>query len=56
MTDAQPLPAAYPSGAMDDPQQPPTEEEVILGWECANPALQIERWGQEHEAEGHQAC
>lgn len=21
------------------------EDEVPLGWECANPALQIERWG-----------
>lgn len=23
------------------------EDEVPLGWECANPALQIERWGME---------
>jgi hypothetical protein len=23
------------------------EDEVVLGWECANPALQIERWLQE---------
>ncbi|HWI83911.1 hypothetical protein [Ramlibacter sp.] len=21
-----------------------TDEEIPLGWECANPALQIERW------------
>lgn len=36
------------------PQQPaiafaergsPPEEEIPLGWECACPALQIERWG-----------
>jgi hypothetical protein len=23
------------------------DEEVPLGWECANPALQIERWGED---------
>jgi hypothetical protein len=56
MTDAQLLPAAYPSGGIDDPQQPPTEEEVVLGWECANPALQIERWCQELAAAAQQAC
>lgn len=26
------------------------EEEVPLGWECAAPALQIERWGIEEDA------
>jgi hypothetical protein len=26
------------------------EDEVPLGWECANPALQIERWGVDDEA------
>lgn len=23
------------------------DEDLMLGFECANPALQIERWGQE---------
>jgi hypothetical protein len=26
------------------------DDEVPLGWECANPALQIERWGIEATA------
>ena len=26
------------------------EDEQALGWECANPALQIERWLHEMEA------
>jgi hypothetical protein len=25
------------------------EEEIPLGWECANPALQIAQWGVEDE-------
>lgn len=27
------------------------EEEFALGWECANPALQIELWGREATAQ-----
>ncbi len=23
------------------------DDDYALGWECANPALQIERWGQD---------
>jgi hypothetical protein len=32
---------AFQSGAPDD--------EIPLGWECANPALQIDCWPVEHE-------
>lgn len=28
-------------------------DDVALGWECANPALQIERWHQEAGADPH---
>jgi hypothetical protein len=27
------------------------EEDLALGWECANPALQIELWGSEAVAQ-----
>ncbi len=32
------------------------DEDVALGCECANPALQIERWGQEAPAPMHAPC
>ena len=32
------------------------ENEIPLGCECANPALQIERWGQEAPPGPAQAC
>jgi hypothetical protein len=35
--------AAYVESCFDD--------DVPLGCECANPALQIERWGQEAQAQ-----
>jgi len=47
MTDPQPLQAPTSSSAAADFAQAPGEDELILGWECANPALQIERWGQD---------
>ena len=34
----------------DAPRERSSEEEVPLGWECANPALQIERWGLDDSA------
>ena len=37
--------SARAAAAHEDARAP--EEELILGWECANPALQIERWQQE---------
>jgi hypothetical protein len=30
------------------------QEDFAMGWECANPALQIERWGQEDTAQALQ--
>ena len=32
------------------------ENEIPLGCECANPALQIERWGQEEPQGPAQSC
>ena len=32
------------------------ENEIPLGCECANPALQIERWGQEAPSGPPQTC
>jgi hypothetical protein len=29
----------------------PIDDDLALGFECANPALQIERWGQDAEAQ-----
>jgi hypothetical protein len=41
--------AAGPSGAVSlDPSGRVQDEDVVLGFECADPALQIERWGLEH--------
>ena len=44
LTAALPAPSAP---AFADTAATATEEEVPLGWECANPTLQIERWGAE---------
>ena len=30
------------------------EEDFAMGWECANPALQIDRWGLEDSAQALQ--
>jgi hypothetical protein len=32
------------------------DEDVALGFECADPALQIERWGQEALQSGQQSA
>ncbi len=40
-----PLPPQPPIAFADAGAQ--LDEEIPLGWECANPALQIERWGLE---------
>lgn len=37
--------SAYELG--NDSSGRPVEDDIPLGCECANPALQIERWGQE---------
>lgn len=39
------LPAAGPGGAAE--YRSAVDDDVALGCECADPALQIERWGQE---------
>jgi len=44
-------------GAADDARpQWCGDDDVVLGCECANPALQIERWGQEAPALMQQPC
>ena len=35
------------SGAAVERAPMSDEDDVVLGWECANPALQIERWHQD---------
>lgn len=40
------------SAGPPDPERPgnssrPDEDEVVLGWECADPLLQIEAWVRE---------
>jgi hypothetical protein len=48
ITQPAPLPLPHlPNPVLQLPRELLTEEEVPLGWECANPALQIERWGLE---------
>lgn len=50
MNDPQRL-AARPAGNLRrEPSAPADEDEQVLGWECAHPALQIERWLQDLEA------
>jgi hypothetical protein len=56
MTDPQPLQASTSAGAYADIVPAPGEDDVILGWECANPALQIERWGQDVAAAAEESC
>lgn len=52
-----PIPSAQSStqqrgGAVHlHPPFPADEEDLALGWECANPALQIEAWGREAAAQ-----
>ncbi len=50
------LPARGPSAAAPTLDaafelQVRAEDDVPLGWECADPALQIESWGVEHAAQ-----
>jgi hypothetical protein len=44
------VPAMPPEGAALSFVAAADEDEVPLGWECAAPALQIERWGMDDEA------
>ncbi|MEO8656420.1 MAG: hypothetical protein ABI409_20015 [Ramlibacter sp.] len=47
MNDQQPSHVPNSSGALIDHAARTDEDELVLGWECANPALQIERWRQD---------
>ena len=51
MTDPQSAQPSSRSGTSSERAPTSNEDEVVLGWECANPALQIERWGQDVPAE-----
>jgi hypothetical protein len=44
------VPATPPDAAALSCAAGADEDEVPLGWECATPALQIERWGVDDEA------
>ena len=48
----QPAPAhpTAPAAAADASARWSIDDDVALGCECANPALQIERWGEEAAA------
>ncbi len=37
-------PADADGATRRDDAQPAADDDVALGWECANPALQFERW------------
>ena len=43
---------ARPSAAMPEAsaRRPQADDDLALGFECADPWLQIERWGQEVQA------
>lgn len=43
------VPVTPPDAAALSFGNAPDEDEVPLGWECAAPALQIERWGVDEE-------
>lgn len=50
MNDPQRLAAPSAGIRGREPSAPADDDEQVLGWECANPALQIERWLQDMEA------
>jgi len=52
MNDPQRSPPPNPSGALVERHSLPDGDELFLGWECANPALQIEHWVQDITAAG----
>jgi hypothetical protein len=48
MPDIQPsMPSAAMPAAVDGAAVPVFDDDLALGCECADPALQIERWAQE---------
>lgn len=54
MTPSQPsTPPAHPAGRPEPVVQAlRQDEDVALGFECAHPALQFERWGHDEPAAG----
>ena len=50
MNDPQRLAAQPARNFRREPSASTDEDEQALGWECAYPALQIERWVQDMEA------
>jgi hypothetical protein len=52
MLDSQSPAASKPMmGNIVDASNCPFDDDLAIGCECANPALQIERWGQEASAQ-----
>lgn len=52
-----PANSSTPAGASVEREAAPgaqPEEDFAMGWECANPALQIDRWGQDDGAQALQ--
>lgn len=43
-------PTRVPEGVREA-MTPASDDDFALGWECANPALQIEVWGREADAQ-----
>ncbi|WP_161799052.1 hypothetical protein [Caenimonas sp. SL110] len=57
MTNSEPTTAAITMSNMDVAYLPTfsvDDDDCAIGWECANPALQIERWGQDEAAGARQ--
>jgi hypothetical protein len=50
MNNPQRSPAPLASNSLREASPATDEDEQALGWECANPVLQIERWLQDMEA------
>jgi hypothetical protein len=50
MNDPQRLAVPPARNRLREPSASTDEDEQALGWECAHPALQIERWLQDLEA------
>jgi hypothetical protein len=46
----------HASGMGDPVSLWPFDDDIAIGCECANPALQIERWGQEASAQPPDDC
>lgn len=52
MTASEPTPVSRAAGRPPAfvPVLEPDDDDIALGFECANPALQIERWSQDDDA------